>query len=172
MSNSSIWSIDRTLSGATTPDQSGHGGNGNEEVLRIPQSSCITEASLSDCLMSYPGHLLWESYLSAEMQSVYSTASGDWATGHSLGESYLSAEMQSVYSTVPADCATKNEHNSMTRVWTHSLRCRSPAYKPLNHSDFPHNGNVTFYKYLRYQYLTHNLMKSDATILVWLHPTL
>ena len=31
--------------------------------------------------MSYPGHSLGESYLSAEMQSVYPTAQADWATG-------------------------------------------------------------------------------------------
>ena len=46
-------------------------------VLCITQSSSITEAS-SDCLVSYPGHLLGESYLSAEMQSVYSAAAADW----------------------------------------------------------------------------------------------
>ena len=55
---SSIWSIDRTLSGATTPDQSGPGSDGNEGVLHIPQSSTITGTSPSDCLVSYPGHLL------------------------------------------------------------------------------------------------------------------
>ena len=33
-----------------------------------------------DCLVSYPGHFLRESYPSAEMQSVYSTAPADWAT--------------------------------------------------------------------------------------------
>ena len=31
-----IWPIDRTLSGATTPGQSGPGSDGNEGVLRIP----------------------------------------------------------------------------------------------------------------------------------------
>ena len=31
-----IWLIDRTLSGATTSGQSGHGSGGNEGVLRIP----------------------------------------------------------------------------------------------------------------------------------------
>ena len=36
MSNSSIWPIDRTLSGATTPAESGLGGDGTEGVLRIP----------------------------------------------------------------------------------------------------------------------------------------
>ena len=46
----------RTLSGATTPGQTGPGSNGNEEVLCIPQRSSITEASPSDCLVSYPGH--------------------------------------------------------------------------------------------------------------------
>ena len=49
MSNSSIWLIDRTLSGATTPSQSGPESDGNKTVLCIPQSSCITEASPSDC---------------------------------------------------------------------------------------------------------------------------
>ena len=52
MSNSSIRPIDRTQSGATTPDQSGHGSAGNEGVLYIPQNSAITGASPSDCLVS------------------------------------------------------------------------------------------------------------------------
>ena len=47
-------------------------------VLHIPQSSSITGASPSDCLVSYPGYLLRESYPSAEMQSVYSTVPADW----------------------------------------------------------------------------------------------
>ena len=54
MSNSSNWPI----SGATTPDQSGPGSDGNEGVLCIPQSSNITGASPSDCLVSYQGHML------------------------------------------------------------------------------------------------------------------
>ena len=49
-----------TLSSATTPSQSGLGSDGNEEVLRIPQTSSITEISLSDCLVLYPGHSLVE----------------------------------------------------------------------------------------------------------------
>ena len=36
----SIWHIDMTLSGATTPNQSGPGSNGNEGVLRVHQSYC------------------------------------------------------------------------------------------------------------------------------------
>ena len=42
-------------------------------------------------------------YPSAEMQSVYSAASFDWA---SLGKSYPSAEMQSVYSIAPQEMVT------------------------------------------------------------------
>ena len=38
MSNSSIWPIDRTLAGASTPSQKGSGNEGNEGVLLIPQS--------------------------------------------------------------------------------------------------------------------------------------
>ena len=80
MSNSSIWPIDRTLSGAITPGQSGPGSDGNKGVLRISQSTGVTGASPSDCLVTYPGHSLEESYPSAEMQSVYFTAPTDWAT--------------------------------------------------------------------------------------------
>ena len=66
--------IDRALSGATTPGQSGPGSDGNEGVLRIPQSSSTVGTSPSDSLVSYPGHSLWGgSYPSAEVQSVYST---------------------------------------------------------------------------------------------------
>ena len=42
----------------TTPGQSGPGSNGNEAVLRIPQSPRITGTSPSDCFVSYPGRLL------------------------------------------------------------------------------------------------------------------
>ena len=65
---SSIWPTDRTLSDVTIPNQSGPGSDSNEGVLHIPQSSSITGASPSDCLMSYPWHLLvMGSYLSIEI---------------------------------------------------------------------------------------------------------
>ena len=68
------------LSGASTPGQSGPVSNDNETVLSIHLNSRI-EASLSDCLVAYPGHFfLWvESYPSIEMQSVYFTDPSDWA---------------------------------------------------------------------------------------------
>ena len=66
-----------TLSGATNPGQNASGRSENEEIFRIPQSSSITEVSLSDCLMSYPGHQFEGPYLSKEMQSVYPSASAD-----------------------------------------------------------------------------------------------
>ena len=53
MTNFSIWPIDKTLLGATTPGQSECWNNDNEEVLCIPQSSSPLE-----CLISYLGHLL------------------------------------------------------------------------------------------------------------------
>ena len=82
MQFSFIWPIDRTLSGATTLGQSGPGSDGNEGVLHIPQSYNITGPSLSDCLASYTGHSLRrESYSSAEVQSVYSTAPAHLARG-------------------------------------------------------------------------------------------
>ena len=57
MSDSLVLPIDRFLSGATTPGQSGPGSNGNKGVLHIPQMS-KAGASPSDCLMSYLGYLL------------------------------------------------------------------------------------------------------------------
>ena len=109
MSNSSIWPIDRTLSGATTLSLSGPGSNGNKGVVHIPQSSCITRVSPSDYLVSCPGHSLGKSCPSAEMQSVCSTATADWA--NSLGKSCPSAEMQSVCSTATADWANSLEES-------------------------------------------------------------
>ena len=39
----------------------------------------ITEALPSDCLVSYSGHLLGESYLFAEVQLMYPAAPVNWA---------------------------------------------------------------------------------------------
>ena len=64
---SSIWPIDRTLLSDSTSGESGLGSNSNEEVLDIPQSSSITGASLSDCLVPYPEHSLGESCHSAQV---------------------------------------------------------------------------------------------------------
>ena len=49
---SSIWPIDKTLSCATTPGQSGPGSDGNEGALLITQSSRISGSSPSDCFVS------------------------------------------------------------------------------------------------------------------------
>ena len=76
---SSIWPIDRTLSDATTPGQSGSCSDGSEEVLRISQSYSITGTSPLNCLSSYTGHSLGGSYCSAKKQLVYSTAPVNWA---------------------------------------------------------------------------------------------
>ena len=99
----SIWPIYRTLSGATTSSQNRLGNDGNKWILRIPQRHSITVASPSDCLVSYPGHSLGESYSSVKMQSVYSIQSQP--TRPSLGESYPSTKMHSAYSTATADSA-------------------------------------------------------------------
>ena len=72
MPNSSICLIDRTLSGATTPSQSGPGSDGYEApALLEPQHQIF--------LISYPALSLGESYPSADMQSVHSTTPANWA---------------------------------------------------------------------------------------------
>ena len=78
---SSIWPIDRIFSCATTPGQSVPESDGSEGYSAFPQSPSITRPSPSDCLVSYPGHLLQGFfYPSAEKQLVYSTAPADWAS--------------------------------------------------------------------------------------------
>ena len=68
------WPIDGTLTGTTTPGQSGPGSNCNEGVFYIPQSSRIG-ASSSDNLVSYPGHMLWEGviFLCRDAVSIFYT---------------------------------------------------------------------------------------------------
>ena len=76
-----LWAIERTLSDATTPGYSGPGSDGNEGVLLIPQSSSISEASPSDCLVSYPGHSLREEVLPLYREAVGAFYSPSWL-GH------------------------------------------------------------------------------------------
>ena len=70
--------MDRTLSGANNPGQSGSESDDNEGVLCIPKNSDITGASPSHCLMPYQdthgGY-----YSSAKMQLVYSMVPINWA---------------------------------------------------------------------------------------------
>ena len=68
-----------TLSGATTPGQSGPGSDCSKEVLCISQSFSITGTSPSDCLVSFPGHSLGGFDPSVEKQLVYSTTPAEWA---------------------------------------------------------------------------------------------
>ena len=75
MQFTSIQPIDRALSGATIPGQSGPGSEGNEEVFYIPQISSITEASLSGCLVSYPGNCIPQQYTELMAKTVFSNNS-------------------------------------------------------------------------------------------------
>ena len=80
MQFSSIQPIDRALSGATPPGQSGPGINGNKGVLRFPQSSSITGTTPSDCLLSYPGYSLVGSHPSAIGVFYRPSRLGKWMT--------------------------------------------------------------------------------------------
>ena len=84
---SSIWPIDKTLSGDTIPVQSRPESDGNKGLLCIPRNPSITGTSPSDCLESYPGHpLVGESYPSTDRQLVYSIARADRANKEGRGE--------------------------------------------------------------------------------------
>ena len=66
-----VWPIDRTLSSATSPGQSWPRSEINEEEFRFPQSSSITEISLSEPLVLNSRTLFGGSYPSIESQSEY-----------------------------------------------------------------------------------------------------
>ena len=68
---SSIWPIDRVLSGATT---------------RVDLGAFITGTSPSYYLVLDPRHSFRRSYLSAEVHSVYSTAPAYWTNRSSRSE--------------------------------------------------------------------------------------
>ena len=80
---SSIWPINRTLSGATTPGQS------NEGVLHIPQSSSISGTSSSGCLVSYLGHLLEAGVLPLCREAVYVFHSPSWLSKYNGEENAI-----------------------------------------------------------------------------------
>ena len=156
---SSIWPINRTLSGATIPGQSEPGSDGNKGVLRIPQSSSITGASPSDCLVSYLGHSL------SGVLPLYREAVGVFYSPSRLGYqdthwwvggwgSYHSAEKESMHSTAPAywtRILTWNynyllmdtniyifytfdsslSHSSLSQLATHSSRQRFHSHSPF-----------------------------------------
>ena len=72
MSNSSIWPIDRNLSGAITPGQSGSGSVGNEEILHIPQHyRSLTIRLFTVISRTFIG---WGSLTPLQRCSLYSTA--------------------------------------------------------------------------------------------------
>ena len=54
---SSIWPIESTLEGSTTPGQSGPGNDGNEAIFHIPQSSIRMFSVISRTLVGLGGVL-------------------------------------------------------------------------------------------------------------------
>ena len=91
---SSIWPLDRTLSGATTPFQSRHWSDGNEGVLRIP---ALLEPYHQISSVSYPGHSLVGPYpLCREVVRVFYSP---YRLGHRtlVGASLTPLERSSVF---------------------------------------------------------------------------
>ena len=65
----STWLLDRTLSGATTPGQSGPGSDGNERVLHFPKAAALQETR----------HQIVKCHKQDTALSVYSVSPADWA---------------------------------------------------------------------------------------------
>ena len=78
MQFSSIWPIDRTLSGATTPGQSGLGVMSVKRYSAFPKAPALLEPHHQIVNVIFRTLNGWRSYPSVEMQSVYSTAPA-WA---------------------------------------------------------------------------------------------
>ena len=85
---SSIWPMNRKLSGINTPGQSGPGSNRHEMTLRILQRSGITRTSTSD---SYPGHM------SVGVLPPSREADGIFGRSIQLGRQYNSTQANDYY---------------------------------------------------------------------------
>ena len=85
------------------------GGDGNEGVLHISQSSSIIGTSPSGCLVSYAWHSLGEFYPSAEKQPAYSTASADWATNYIVTHKKIN-QIQYSLNESPMRCSSLQEN--------------------------------------------------------------
>ena len=134
MSNSSIWPIDRTLSGATTPCQSGPGSNGNEGLLWIPPSFTITGTSPSDCLLSCLRHSLGVLPLCWDAFGVFYSPS--WLRYEEVEEIYIyiyinlrshdSKQLEADFTQVKFTATLKVIHvNSMTNSCGYAANLRS-----------------------------------------------
>ena len=97
-----IWTIKKTLSGATTSDQCWPGSNGNKGILCILQSSSITRTSPSNCLMLYQDSHCRESYPSSEIQLVYSTVPANCFI-HILGYGFIALTLAWWFESTPND---------------------------------------------------------------------
>ena len=58
--------------------------------IRVELGLMATGGSLSDCLLSYPGQTLGESYSTAEMQSIYSDLLKCWSASSKKASSNVS----------------------------------------------------------------------------------
>ena len=105
---SSIWPI------TSTPGQSGHGSQGNEEVLCISQSSRITGTLPSDCLGSYLGHSL---PLSRGAVCVFSSPS--WLGKNRIGVFYIMVRLECLYQmmTLGSNIVSWFSHNTTNVVF-------------------------------------------------------
>ena len=119
MSNSLIWPQDQTLSGATTPTQSGPESQSNEGVLHVPQISSITGVSPPDGVMSYPGHSPseWGNLTphSREVRLVYATDPANWAVSLQVRVD-LGVMVMKRYSILPKSPKFKPHHQKQFNV--------------------------------------------------------
>ena len=123
MQFSSIWPIDWDLLSVTTPGQSWLGSNGNEGVLYIPQSSSITGTSLSNCLVSYPGHTLGVLHLCRDAICVFYNLS---AGAYNTLTVYPAGEYDSLQKWCP-----DNDNQTASEGWVAFLdtwECTVPAH--------------------------------------------
>ena len=88
------------------------------------QISSITGASLSDCLVSYLVHSLEESYLFAEMQSVYSAIllPADWTSWLWVGVPIRvpcmgQLDLSKYYLYFKGPCETNTQTNKQTNIF-------------------------------------------------------
>ena len=149
MPNVSIWPINRTLSGATTPDQSGSGSNDNEGVFHVPQSFKIGASLRWFCIIS--GTLGWRVLLLCRNAADIFTARADRALWfwdskritQSRSEDQtlfqLTKRIWPVHFTVPTDFRVKLKENKHLYKCLEQFQraekiCSNECVNNINHS--------------------------------------
>ena len=158
--NSSIWTINGTLTDTTNPGQSGPRSNSNERVLHIFQNFKL-ELTIRCSLVSYPGHSLkrkYDIYLPSNLPyKNYILSASDRSTrvGWKVHRMTSYQLLMIFYQWDPSTTILTEEMCGSQRgpcwktdlIWSHSMRVSWSAYELFSQPSYDlHNISLSVYQ--------------------------